>query len=624
MCGITGIAYFDSSRKIQRLELNRMTDILVHRGPDDRGLFIDGNVGLGFRRLSIIDLNTGNQPLSNEDETIWIVFNGEIYNHLELRSSLISKGHIYRTKTDTESIIHLYEEYAEECVNYLRGMFSFVIWDSDKKSLFCARDRFGIKPFYYLANHKSFVWGSEIKTILASSGFEKKINLSALNEYLTYGYISHEHSIFEGVKKLQPGHFMIVKMTSPGEIVIKKYWQIKYEPAYNISESTWIERIQYSLNEAVKIRLMSDVPLGAFLSGGVDSSSIVALMAKNSEMPIKTFSIGFKENEFDETHFARQIAEKYHTEHYEQIIEPESISMLPLLVGAFDEPFADSSAIPTYYVSKFAREKVKVILSGDGGDELFAGYDSYDRFISINNKNIMPPSLKNLIFSSIFRILPDSVKGKKIIYYLSKNNKLASVYSALWHDFERRNLLKADLFGFVNYDLPESKRAIELSDYLKYADFTSSLQWLDLKTYLPDDILTKVDRTSMLNSLEVRVPILDHKFAELSFNIPSDLKYNTSSRKYIFKKAMASFLTPDVIKHKKQGFHIPLSKWFRNDLNEYIDDKINASNANLNQYFNMSYVESIKRIHKKGQRDFNSKLWSLLVFDVWYEQSFKI
>lgn len=625
MCGICGKLNFNIGHRIIQNEITRMNNTLYHRGPDDEGIFIDKQIGLGFRRLSIIDLSTGHQPISNENGTIWIVFNGEIYNYLELRSDLIGRGHVFQTKTDTETIVHLYEEYQESCVNFLRGMFSFAIWDSNRNRLFCARDRFGIKPFFYSISKNSFVFGSEIKAILASDDFEKQIDLDVLNEYFTYGFISHNRSIFKNINKLLPGHLLIIDAESSSkEITPKQYWRIKFAPDNVTSENEWIEKIQSTFKEAVKMRMMSDVPLGAFLSGGVDSSSLVAMMALNSSQPIKTFSIGFKESEYNELKYARLLSEKYHTDHHEQIIEPESVSILSTLVSGYDEPFADSSAIPTYYVSKFAREYVTVALSGDGGDELFAGYDSYKRFISIQRFNKFPKILNRTIFGSALKVLPDNVKGKKLLLYLQENRNLASVFSAIWHNYEREKLFSSSILCQINLQKPEFQNASNLSGILSEADFISSIQMHDMQTYLPDDILTKVDRASMLNSLEVRVPILDHKFAELSYSIPSGLKWHPKGRKYIFKKAMEPYLPNEIINHKKQGFAIPLNQWFKKDLNEYLADRIHPQNSNLSQFFNMNYLEKIKTIHFKGQRDFNAKLWSLLFFDAWYEHQFKI
>src|SRR6185312_13378893 len=380
MCGITGIVHFDRDKAISPAVLKNMSDSIYHRGPDDEGLYINQNVGLGFRRLSIIDLSTGHQPLSNQNDRIYIVFNGEIYNYLEQRKKLKQKGYTFKTTTDTEVILHLYQEYGVDCLQYLRGMFAFAIWDGNKQQLFCARDRFGIKPFYFYSDEEKFVFGSEIKAILKSNNIDKTISLDALDSYFAFGYITSDLSIYKNIKKLQPAHYLLLSFKDKPVIEIKRYWEIRFDPDYSKSENRWKEEIEECLSETVKLHMISDVPLGAFLSGGIDSSSVVAMMARNSDRPIKTFSIGFKEQKFNELKYARELANKYGCEHHEQIVEPESIGLLSKLVNAYDEPFADSSAIPTYYVSQLARKHVTVALSGDGGDELFAGYTGYTKF----------------------------------------------------------------------------------------------------------------------------------------------------------------------------------------------------------------------------------------------------
>ena len=385
MCGITGIVYNNKDREVDTAVLKKMTDAISHRGPDDEGFYINNNVGLGFRRLSIIDLSTGHQPLSNQDESVYIIFNGEIYNYQEQRQLLKQKGYIFKTTTDTEVILHLYEEYGVNCLQFLRGMFAFAVWDNNKQQLFCARDRFGIKPFYYYKDEEKFVFGSEIKAILKAGNINKKLSNDALDSYLAFGYITSDLSVYENIKKLQPAHYLLLSFNDNKSIQINKYWEINFEPDYSKTENQWKEELEACFSETVKLHMISDVPLGAFLSGGIDSSSVVAMMAKNSNFPVRTFSIGFKEEKFSELNFAHEIADKYGCEHHEQIVEPESISLLPKLVSAYDEPFGDSSAIPTYYVSKLARQYVTVALSGDGGDELFAGYDIYKRFKKINS-----------------------------------------------------------------------------------------------------------------------------------------------------------------------------------------------------------------------------------------------
>jgi len=621
MCGITGKIYLDTSKDVYPDELKKMADSIYHRGPDDEGFYIDKNVGLGFRRLSIIDLKSGHQPLSNEDGSVWIVFNGEIYNYKELQEDLLKQGHVFRTNCDTETIVHLYEQHGTDCLKYLRGMFAFAIWDSNKKQLFCARDRFGIKPFYYYIDNSKFVFGSEIKAILKSEGIDKKLSYDALDSYFAFKYITSDLSIYTNIKKLQPGHYLVLSFKSKVNIEIKRYWEIDFEPDYSKTESQWMDEIEENFSETVKLHMMSDVPLGAFLSGGIDSSSVVAMMAKNSSQPIKTFSIGFKHQHSNELKYAQEIANKYGCEHQEQIIEPESISLLPLMVSAFDEPFADSSAIPTYYVSKLARERVTVALSGDGGDELFAGYTSYTKFKKLHSSpfSFNSPAANKLIWGNFHELIPQSVKGKGLMYFLSQDKKYLGAYLSDWTKSERQELILNN--AEINYkNGSELYKEKILNEEVKH-DFISNLQYLDLKTYMVDDILTKVDRASMMNSLEVRVPFLDHKFAELTFKIPWNLKLKGNDKKYILKKSMTKYLPGNILNHPKQGFGVPLSLWFKNDLREYINDTLLSQHPLLSNYLDKNYVKKIIEQNRKGRRDFSSKIWSLLFFEEWLKQN---
>lgn len=614
MCGICGKIHFNLDNPVLKEEISRMTGLIHHRGPDDSGCYLKNNVGLGFRRLSIIDLDTGHQPLTNEDGTLWIVFNGEIYNHLALRKMLIGKGHTFKTKSDTEAIVHLYEEYGNDCVKLLQGMFAFAIWDERNKTLFCARDRFGIKPFFYFLDKDQFVFGSEIKSILSVSGISSEISLPMLDQYLAYGYSSEEGTIYQDIKKLKPAHILEIQIG--GSTKITRYWDIHYEPDYGKSENEWCHLLESKLSDVVKSHLMSDVPLGAFLSGGIDSSSVVALMAKHSSSPVKTFSIGFKEAEFNELQYAREIAKKYNTEHHEQIVEPESVDLLPMLVDAYDEPFADTSAIPTYLVSKFAREHVTVVLSGDGGDELFGGYNKYQKMNNLRNFNILPNAVGKYFWGGLHSMIPNSVKGKGATYYMSKPKNSVPAYQAVWQLIERKKLFRKESWEMVKDSPAESRRAACFTDTESH-DFLFNMQKMDMQRFMVDDILTKVDRASMQNSLEVRVPLLDHKFAELTATIPSDLKLKGNNKKYIFKEAMRVYLPESIISHKKQGFGVPLKSWFKEDLKDYVNDRLIHTKGPLYDYLNHEYVSKIVKEHNNGMRDFNSKIWSLLFLDQW-------
>ena len=614
MCGICGKLNFDLNKPVLQNEIHKMTQLIYHRGPDDSGDYINQNVGLGFRRLSIIDLEAGHQPLTNEDGTLWIVFNGEIYNHLSLRKMLIDKGHQFKTRSDTETIIHLFEEYGTECVNYLRGMFAFAIWDEKKRKLFCARDRFGIKPFFYFKDKDSFVFGSEIKCVLSGSEPTSGISVSQLDQYLAFGYTSEEGTIYQDIKKLEPAHTLEIE--SDGRTKISRYWDIVYQPDYSKTEEEWSRLVEEKLSESVKSHLMSDVPLGAFLSGGIDSSAVVALMAKHSTTPVKTFSIGFKEAEFNELEYAREVASKYKTEHHEQIVEPESVGLLPKLVDTYDEPFADSSAIPTYFVSKFAREYVTVVLSGDGGDELFGGYNKYQKMNKIRNLNALPDAVGKHFWGGLNKMIPNSVSGKGTTYYLSKPRNSVPAYQCIWQEAERKKLFRRELWETIKNSPAEADRVAYFKDP-ESTDFLFNMQKMDMQKYMVDDILTKVDRASMQNSLEVRVPILDHEFAELTAKIPSNLKLNGNDKKYIFKKAMKDYLPESIISHKKQGFGVPLKTWFKEDLKEYVNDRLINTQGPLYDYLNPEYVRKIVNEHQHGMRDFNNKIWSLIFLDQW-------
>ncbi len=621
MCGITGKINFDHDHVINEFELKQMTDSLYDRGPDDEGFYINQNIGLGFRRLSIIDLSTGHQPLSNEDGSIWIVFNGEIYNYQELQAHLIKSGHVFRTRSDTETIVHLYEQYGTECLKHLRGMFAFSIWDNNKKELFCARDRFGIKPFYYYVDHEKFVFGSELKAILKSDGIEKELSSIALDSYFTFGYISNDLSIYKNIKKLKPAQYLLLSLKNKPTITTSTYWHINFEPDYSKTESQWTEEIHNSLSETVKLHMISDVPLGAFLSGGIDSSSVVAMMARNSSRPIKTFSIGFKEQKFNELRFAREVATKYNCEHHEQIIEPESISLLPKLVQKHDEPFADASSIPSYYVSKLAREFVTVVLSGDGGDEIFAGYDTYKKFNNLHSSpfHLRSPAMNKLVWGNIYKLLPQTISGKGLSYFLSQNKEYASAFISVWTKDEREKLILNHTT--VGYEDGSELYKESLLKSKGKNDFVSRLQYLDMKTFMVDDVLTKVDRASMMNSLEVRVPLLDHQFAELTFRIPWDLKLKGDSQKYIFKQAMKPFLPANILSHPKQGFGIPLILWFKEDLKEYVNDTLLSGRSLSSQYLNKEYIRKIISNNQKGMRDLSTKVWSLVFFEEWLKQN---
>lgn len=593
-----------------------MCDVITHRGPDEEGFYIDNHIALGGRRLRIIDLSTGKQPIHNEDKTVWTVFNGEIYNYKELRDELCKKGHIFYTNTDTEVIVHLYEEYGEDFVKKLLGMFAIAVWDRSQQTIILARDRLGIKPLCYYLNNEKLLFSSEIKSILIEGTIERKICLQSLDYYFTFGYIHAPHSIFESIKKLLPGYILICKR---GKTYIKQYWDISYEGHQRSSEKYYEECILELLYKSVKRMLMSDVPLGAFLSGGIDSSTVVGVMSQLMDQPVKTFSIGFEETEYNELSDARRVAQHFNTQHTEMIIKPNAIELLPKLVWAYDEPFADPSAVPTYYVSKLAREQVTVALSGDGGDELFGGYTRYidDRKDAILSR--MPYFFRKGVLSTLGTRIPVSMRFKKYLYYIGKSDEQRYFQrSGLFPTFLKNQLyscdMKLELQGVNSYDIVESymRRHKNLS-------FLDRLLYMDLKTGLPYDMLTKVDIASMMNSLEVRVPFLDHELVEFVANCPLDMKIKRKTTKYILRKAVSKLLPHEVLCKRKQGFSIPLEHWFRNELKEYAFDILNGKKFREKGLLSIPFIQNILTEHQKGKGDYSLMIWGLINFELWYQ-----
>jgi len=624
MCGICGFIYEDANKFVDVSLINRMCDTITHRGPDDVGLYVEKNVGLGMRRLSIIDLVTGKQPISNEDGTIWIVFNGEIYNHDDLRRELQVKGHSFKTKTDTEAIIHAYEEYGEDCTAKLNGMFAFAIWDQRKQKLFISRDRLGIKPLYYFYDRDRFIFGSEIKAILKAGNIPRQIDRQALDNFLTFEYIPAPLSILQDVKKLLPGHSIVF---SNNELKITRYWELTFSD--NDSSEDEVKRnIRELLSDAVKIRLMSDVPLGAFLSGGIDSSSIVALMSQLMDQPVKTFSIGFEDSSYNELNYARLIANTFKTEHHEFIIKPNAVELTESLIHFLDEPFGDFSIFPTYLVSKMAREYVTVVLSGDGGDELFAGYDTYiaDRYYRRYGR--IPSFLRSKIIPGIAEIVPPSPQKKGAINKIKRFVEGTKLPEDLRHvrwmifmlEHEKGKLYNHDMNSFIQ----EKDPYMFVRSYFKNIDYfeqdpTSQQLYVDIKTYLVDDILVKVDRMSMATSLEARVPFLDYRFVELAATIPGDLKLRKNQTKYILKKAMEDILPYDILYRGKQGFSIPIKNWLRQDLKPMMTDILAKDKIIREGFFNPSYVEQLKTEHLKGTKNHSHRLWALMMFGMWFD-----
>jgi asparagine synthase (glutamine-hydrolysing) len=619
MCGLAGIYNYKTLEPVSERVLKAMTDTLVHRGPDDEGFHTRNGVGLGHRRLSIIDLAAGHQPMTNEDETVWVVFNGEIYNFTELHQYLEAKGHRFQTRSDTEVIVHLYEEKGEECFRELRGMFAIAIWDERKRKLLLARDRVGKKPLLYYHDTSKIVFGSELKAILQVPGITRDIDLEALSDYFSFLYVPAPKSIFKAIRKVLPGHYLVV---SPQGLRETKYWDLSFAEVDDLSEEKWCEKLCETLQEAVRLRLMSEVPLGAFLSGGVDSSSVVAMMQNAIDGPVITSSIGFEEKDFDELPYARSIASQFATTHYEQVVRPDALAVVDKLSWHYDEPFADSSAVPTYYVSKVAREHVTVALSGDGGDENFAGYRRY-YFDQRENwlRSWLPSSVRQPVFGALASLYPKAdwapqiFRGKATFQNLARCPVEAYFRSVSACTPElKRSLLHRDVQSQLGgYDSLDILR--EHYDKADTDDLLSRVQYVDIKTYLADDILAKVDRASMAVSLEVRAPILDHKFMELAARIPSSLKLRGIQGKYIFKKALERCLPESILYRKKMGFAVPLARWFRKDLKEMACEAI--FDCRRDDLLEPSTTEKIWREHQRGVRDRSTELWTLFMFRLW-------
>lgn len=623
MCGICGIMTFSPSVAVAPEELRRMNDAIFHRGPDEEGFYHHEQIGMAMRRLSIIDLSSGQQPISNEDGTLWIVFNGEIYNYLELRAELERRGHRFKTKSDTEAIVHAYEEYGVDCPSKLNGMFGFAIWDTRQRSLFLSRDRLGKKPLYYYAGRDRFIFASEMKSILQAQGVPRRISPEALDLYLTYEYVPAPHTILADLKKLPAGHSLLIK--ADGKTELRRYWDLHFrENGYHAAELQ--QGLVELLQDAVKIRLMSEVPLGAFLSGGIDSSCIVALMARAMDQPVKTFSIGFEEGSYNELHYAREIARHYRTDHKEFILRPNALELTEKLVHHLDEPLGDFSIFPTYLVSKMAREHVTVVLSGDGGDELFAGYDAYraDRLYRAYRR--LPTFIRHGLVSPAARLLPPTEKKKgalnKFKRFVEGTQYPEDLQHVRWMIFlaaQEKRLLYGEALRAVDtqhgaHDF--MRRHFQLADS---QDEINRQLYVDIKTYLCDDIMVKVDRMSMAASLEARAPFLDYRVVEYAATIPSALKLRGKQTKWILKQAMAELLPPQIIKRGKEGFSIPIKNWLKQELRPLMLDVLSPARLQREGFFDAAYVQRLVDEHLRGVENHSHRLWALTVFGIWHD-----
>jgi asparagine synthase (glutamine-hydrolysing) len=620
MCGITGFISRDRNAPVDQRTalLDRMCASISYRGPDEQGMLVRERAALGMRRLSIIDIKTGQQPIFSDDGNLAIVYNGEIYNFRELRSELESLGHKFKTNSDTEVIVNAYEEFGSTCLKKLRGMFAFAIWNFHEETLFIARDRVGKKPlFYSVTENGSFVFGSELKTLLVHGEIKRDIDLAALDAYLTFGYAPEENCILKNVHKLLPGHFLIFK---DGQIKTEKYWDFDYAEPQNIkTEGEYVEILREKINEAVNIRLISEVPLGAFLSGGVDSSTIVAMMSQCSDTPVKTFSIGFKEDSFDELKYARIAAKQFGTDHHEFIVTPDLFDLVDELVWHFDEPFSDPSSLPTYMLSKMAREHVTVVLSGDGGDELFAGYSRY----VINEKRggfaNLPKAIREGLLRPISEKLPHSTRGKNYLYNISLDSTDRYIDSVSCFNGPRKSYLySAEFSEELNSGFGKCEHSFRsFANSVSTGSEIDKLLYLDSKTYLPGDILTKVDRMTMANSLEARVPLLDHELIEFVVGIPSHLKMNGLETKHILKKAMEGIVPNEILYREKQGFGVPIGEWINIQLRDRIIGDLRDKRTLERGFFNIYYIQTLLKEHSSGRRDHSHSLWVLWMFELW-------
>lgn len=617
MCGICGLAYKDTTKRIDHSLLQRMTDAIEHRGPDSEGFFIHNNIGLGHRRLMIIDLNDGHQPMFNEDNSIVVVYNGEIYNFKEIKNDLINKGHIFKTNCDTEIIVHAYEEYGLDCPNHFRGMFGFAIYDKNKDEIFIVRDRLGIKPIYYYHDNDIFIFGSEIKSITKALSSRLPVNYKAIDFYISLGYVPGDITLFNGINKLPPGHSLTIKNNN---LEINEYWDLCAYSPINISFDDAQEQLLNLLKESIDIRLMADVPLGAFLSGGLDSSSVVALMSEIIDQPVKTFSVGYRDDPASsELEYARIVSKHFNTDHHEFILESEDFfESINLLLHFTEEPIVESAAIALYQLSRLAREHVTVILSGEGGDEILAGYPLYQlmrKVDTIHNfyKFVPTPIQKNL--SALFA---NSEKKSKYFdwfslplnnrYWTISNDVTSSIKANMYSNDFQHNVGDTVSHYFTN-----------LFNHIEDGTNLRRMSYVDIKSWLPDDLLVKADKMTMATSLELRVPMLDHKLVEFCLSLPDEYRLNSNNGKYLLKKSMEQYLPKEIIYRKKMGFPVPIAHWFRTSLYDKLRDILLDNRCLSRGYFRPEYYNEILSIHRSGKQDLSRRIFSLLVLELWHQ-----
>lgn len=625
MCGIAGVRFTDWRRPVEPDRLRAMAGAIAHRGPDGEGTFCAPGIGLAHRRLAIVDLEGGRQPLGNEDGSVQVVFNGEIYNYRELRRELEARGHRFATDSDTENLVHLYEDLGDGLVERLRGMFAFALWDGARRRLLLARDRVGIKPLYYFQDGEKLLFGSELKAILAYGGVPREIDAAALEDYLALGATTGARTILRGIRKLPPGHVLAVEAGQPAPQP-RRYWRLRFEPDESRSERDWQEAILQKVDESVGLHLIADVPVGAFLSGGIDSSVVTGLAARRSSGPIFTFSIGFNEARFDELPYARETAAAYGTRHVEETATADAASLLDKLCWHYDEPFADSSAIPTMMVSRLAARHVKAVLSGDGGDEAFGGYARYPhdmREAAVRNR--LPGWFRQAVLGPLGRAwprtdwLPRPLRAKSTLVNLALPAGAAYARTlSICRSPLRRELLAPDVVRGLNGHCPERSLAGVYDEFP--GDPLARMLATDSATLLPDDFLVKVDRASMAYGLEVRPPLLDHELLELAATIPSRYKVRQGTTKRIFKDACRELLPPGLLARPKQGFEIPVDDWLRNDLAPMFREVVLAGNGPAADLLNLPRAAALFRRHRQGVSRHGATLWSLLVLGKWAER----
>jgi asparagine synthase (glutamine-hydrolysing) len=621
MCGICGFSVSDQ-RVPEQATLEAMTRAILHRGPDSDGFHVEPGIGLGVRRLAIIDVKGGDQPIPNEDESLWIVFNGESHNFPELYADLLKRGHEFRTRSDTECILHLYEEYGDECVSHLRGQAAFALWDRNKQKLLLARDRLGKKPIYYTIQNGTLYFASELSALSAALPQKPEIHLEAIDLYLSLQYIPDPLTAYRGIYKLPPAHRLTWQH---GEAKLERYWDFAYLPKHTASEEELIEQLRALLKESVKMRLISEVPLGAHLSGGLDSSIIVALMAELSNAPVKTFSVGFEEEAFSELAYARAVAQRYSTDHHEFILKYGDIpSTLETITSHFGEPFADASAIPLYHISKMTRQHVTVVINGDGGDEDFAGYQRYWLDPIANTYLRAPQFLTRDLIPSMASFLPDNsnrpvgqslVNGLKRLHQLPEIDSRASIlrWSSYFSPRQRAQLWKKEF----SFKADNAQNLLAEAFDSAEGSFLDKTLYTDLHTYLPGDLLVKTDRMGMAASIEPRSPFLDHKIVEWSARLPDQLKVRGRSGKYLLKKAFAGYLPENVRRHRKQGFGIPVGAWFRGPLYDWSKELLVSNGTSLNRWFERKTMTSLLEEHRAGRVDHGKRIYALTMLALW-------